>query len=193
MKKAIIIYMPVLHAGYVNFLESKKPIDTIFLISKDVLSFFNPTMATTLERDLRALPVFTIKHILQDLGIAKNVKILKHDNLDLFDQVIVPNDEITEEFLAKMYPSREFATEDIFLRWNWKSTQYENPVIPDRVVSNSDIDKELIGRAFDLSKKSPDWWRQVGSLIVPKNGVYIEAFNHHLPHNQSINVNGDPR
>ncbi len=193
MKKAVIIYMPVVHKGYIDFIESCIPIDTIFLISKEVLGFFDNTMANTLERDLRALPAFKTKHILQGLEICKNVKILKHDNLDLFDQILVPKDEVVEELLKQMYPGRVFETKDIFLRWNWQSTQYQNPVMPDLIISNNQFDKDFMNEAVVLSKKSSDWWRQVATIIITSSGERIEAFNHHLPNKESINVNGDPR
>lgn len=185
--------MPVVHNGYIDFIESCIPIDTIFLVSKEVLGFFNNTMANTLERDLRALPASKIKHILQDLEICKNVKILKHDNLDLFDQILVPRDEIVEELLKQMYPGRVFETKDIFLRWNWQATQYQNPVMPNLTISTSQFDKDFMTKAIILSKKSSDWWRQIGAIIVTSNGECIEAFNHHLPNKESVNVNGDPR
>ena len=205
MKNAIVLYMPVFHKGYFDYFLSKsenEPIDTIFLISGELVKRVDEKMAITLERDLRALPVKIMQEMIMCLILCEkihcnSVEILDSYNLQLhaFDNVFVPDDEVTEKVLLSIYHfGKPFIKENIFLRWNWNATQHQNPVLPDLAISWEKFDKDFILRAFDISKKSSDWWRNIGAIIVPIGDFEpIEVYNHHLPHPESPNTNGDPR
>jgi dCMP deaminase len=50
-----------------------------------------------------------------------------------------------------------------------------------------------MGVAMKEAQKSPDWWRQVGSVIVKNGEIIFSGYNKHKPTEQTSYINGDPR
>jgi len=62
-----------------------------------------------------------------------------------------------------------------------------------RVISETEFDKEIMTSALEESKKSPDWWRQIGAILVRGKLPMIIAHNTALPSEYTLNALGDPR
>jgi dCMP deaminase len=191
MKIAIVAYIPVLHRGYLDFIKSKNP-DAIFLITEKMVAMFDKELAGTLHRDLRAIDSKDMITTLKSLGLAKDVFHLS-ELVTFSEKVFIPDDIVVEKTIKHLFPNISYEKASIFLRWEWNSTFKQTEPLS-QVISYEKFDKEFMDRAGVLAAKSPDWWRQVGAVIVGDKIINpIEAFNHHLPHEQSTYVNGDPR
>jgi deoxycytidylate deaminase len=194
MKTTIALYMPALHQGYINFLtrEGRKA-DTIFLIDEKLFKKDDPDLEWLFEKDLRAIPAVEMQKVLVSLGVSNEVKILDENNLQGFETVIIPDDDIVEKILSKFYPSVSPLKEDCFIRWGRKTVLSQRAPVADATISFEEFDKEMMLKSFALAQKSLDWWRQVGVILFPLNGEPIETFNRHVPHQQAPYIYGDPR
>jgi len=80
-----------------------------------------------------------------------------------------------------------------FLRWDRKISTTEFEVSPDRIISEDAFDKEMIALATEEAAKSPDWWRQIGAILIRDKKIILAAHNEVLPSEYTLNTFGDPR
>ena len=185
----VISFVPALHAGYINFF--KKYPDTLYLLDSDFVADF-----PRLERDIRQINSGDMKKAIESLGIFKKVEVLHIkdiNNLKIEGEIVMPDEDITRELKEKYFKDILVKFDSVFLRWEKQISLAENVVPPDRVISTDDFDKENISIATDEAKKSSDWWRQVGAVIVKDGKVIISGYNRHVPSDMSMDVYGDPR
>jgi dCMP deaminase len=186
---AIISFIPALHAGYIKFF--KKYPDHLYILDSDFVADF-----PRLERDLRQTNSADMKKAVESLGIFKKVEILHVadiQNLKIAGDIIMPDEEISHELQEKYFKNLSVKFESIFLRWEKQISLTEVIVPPDRVISINDLDREIISVAVQESKKSSDWWRQVGAVVVRDGKVLLSGYNKHLPTDLSMDFYGDPR
>lgn len=205
MKKAIVLYVPVIHQGYLNLLKNHGSNRTpVFLIGESIfnqLKIKHQEVTDPLSRDMRALPA---KDIVPSLGSLYTgpVQLLEHKDINFlraYDEIVLPEDELSHAF-ALEYESYICKTQFVswFLRWNMPASTTQNDIECDRTVSVDEL-KELglfkyMRHAREESNKSPDWWRQVGSVLVRGDGaVLLTAYNTHLPTVYEVYYSGDPR
>ncbi len=188
--KAIIIYTPALHKGYIDFFRENLD-SQIFLLDLSLIRKI-PRM----ERDIRAVEAVDIKNALQGIGIS-NVQVMKEETVkEVLDakQIIIPEDSALDEFINKyLKDSKKIKRVSIFLRWDKHRSCKTSLVNEDRKVSKKALDKEFMNKALLQSQKSTDWWRQVGAVLVKSNKVILAGFNHPLPTCDIHNIFGDPR
>ena len=83
--------------------------------------------------------------------------------------------------------------EMIWARYDMLAVTRDQPVIPDVEISFAEFDQELMKKAAEISKRSPDWWRTIGALAVLWNGQMIPAVcNRHMPNEYETYIFGDP-
>jgi dCMP deaminase len=63
----------------------------------------------------------------------------------------------------------------------------------DTPVSNSKFDAEMVKRAFEVAKRSPDIWRHVGAVLADGEKVLAESFNRSLTTPNTSWAEGNPR
>jgi dCMP deaminase len=68
-----------------------------------------------------------------------------------------------------------------------------NPVNYDCQISESEHDRDIIQLALTETEYSPDWWRQVGAILVKDGKILYKVHNTHLPTEQNPYYEGDPR
>ncbi len=185
--KAIVLYLPVIHAGYVEFF--RKHGGHVYIIGPDFHAEF-----PKIERDIRMLPP---EMIIQGLfGIVEGISILSRKNIAALpqeDEIIIPDDEISRGFAEKYLGHKKISIQPAFLRWNRIITTSEFVIPPDRTVSRKEFDREMIALANIEAAKSADWWRQIGAVLVREGKSIVATHNHHLPTRFGIDVFGDPR
>lgn len=189
MKTAIVAYVPVVHAGYVKFF--KKYPDTLFILGKSFLSDF-----PKIERDIRALTSEEAKKAVQSLNIFSDVKILEKDTALGSDiKIIMPDENIMHSLVETFFShlKQNIVFESVFLRWDKFIPSKEIPPSPQRKISQNDFDREVLGVAEKESQKSPDWWRQIGSVIVKDGRILMQGHNSYMPTERSVAYQGDPR
>ena len=190
-KKAIICYAPVLHEGYRRFLEKYAEAD-LFILGQDLISQFD-----YLYKEIRALEPEKVKKAVEAWGIFPKVGILNTRTLTKiskdYDKFILPREDIMEEIAEKYLKNKKVTFDEVFLRWDKHNTTKKFPVNPDRKITRARFDKEMMLTAHKIRKRSSDWWRRIGAVIVKNGEVIISAYNKHVPSEHMSFVNGDPR
>jgi len=194
MKKAVIAYVPVLHAGYIEFF--KKHNAPLYIIGREIIAELSK-IKPYYGRDIRALPPELVKQAIEALKILPQVSIIDRGAIaDLIKEkaeLILPDEDISRDTISKYFPNSPVSYDTVFLRWDKKISQTEFEVPPDRKISENDLDKELMAKAEKEAEKTSDWWRQIGALIVRDGKILLSEHNRHLPRDQSPYALGDPR
>lgn len=184
---AIVSYVPALHAGYISFF-SKYSKSHVFVLGKSFINAF-----PRLNRDLRALNPKEVVTALSALGISASVlekKSLK--TLTAFKKIVVPDEDVTRDFVSKYLKNKKVAVENIFLRWDAVAANKKIDVEPAKTISTKSAHKALMRRALTEAARSPDWWRQIGSILVCGKKIF-QAHTKHFPTDASFDIFGTPR
>jgi dCMP deaminase len=135
--------------------------------------------------------------LVQSLKLFSEVIILGEGNLNGLkndtNPIVLPDEELNHHFADAYLKGKDVTFVSAFLRWDKKISTTEFEVSPDRVISEAEFDKEMIARAGKEAERSPDWWRQIGAVLVRDKKPLLTAYNKVLPSEYSINTFGDPR
>ncbi len=189
MSRALVAYIPVLHAGYIALL--KKYQHQLYILGKDLTLEF-PRM----EREVRFLEPEDMKKAIVGLGVVSCVAILEKKDIELISkdiELVMPDEDLMHYIADTYFQKNKIVFEKVFLRWDKTITLKENIIDPNRIISVQQFDREMIKLAFESADKSPDWWRQVGAVAVKDNKVLFTRYNRHLPSAHTLYENGDPR
>ena len=192
--KTILMYLPVIHAGYEEFIDRHRSADQILLLGEDFDEIF-----PVLTKEIRALDGRRAAAYISHLYHRPQVRVISPNELAsaLKDtsHLVMPDEDIMRELKELYFENSTFKIEfdQSFLRWdrNWSKT---GKVISTNVRTTSDkVSKILMTGALDTAELSSDWWRQVGAICMTESGEALSAYNHHLPSEYSPYINGDPR
>lgn len=188
--KGLVAYVPAIHAGYVALLKKHTDAD-VFVLGTHFIEAF-----PRLNRDLRALEPQQAANALQTLNIAPHVHVLNESDvakLAVYEEIIAPDEDVTRDFAQQYLANKHVTFENIFLRWNGQIMNFEKEPPPDRIISTSDLDRELIGNAKLEGEKSADWWRQIGSILVKDGRVILAGHIRYFPSDLALDILGTPR
>lgn len=181
--KQLVLYLPVLHAGYEQFLERHEDAE-ILLLGRGFHDVF-----PALRKDIRALdPAKAAAY----LGGPPRARVIEPEDLPdvLAEDLVMPDEEIMRDLAARYALCPVF--ERTFLRWDRPWSLEEAPVGSARITGD-EFDRHFIGKARVQAERSSDWWRQVGAVAVRDGEILVEAHNHHHPSEYSPYLDGDPR
>lgn len=187
--KALVIYIPAIHSRYINFLKQHSE-KSIFLIDNSLSCKF-PRM----ERDIRALDANDVLKALSGMGFL-NIDILKEENISILEkmeEITLLDEEISYSFSERYLKGKNVKFITYFLRWDKDATEKKEVILPSKEISNNQFHKEIMKEAFVESEKSPDWWRQIGAILVKDEKIILKGFNSPLPSSDAHNILGDPR
>lgn len=187
--KIIILYIPALHKGYIDFITKHNP-QRVYLIDLELIREI-----PRLERDIRAIDSDTMTKALKEI-INADVFVLNKDNISEIHslmEIIMPDEDVSREFYKNYLNSFNVSFYVNFLRWDKHSSLKENSIVPNRIISRDEFDKEIMSKALIEGQKSPDWWRQVGAVVLKDKKILFKGFNRPLPSDQVHNIFGDPR
>lgn len=191
MKKVIVVYIPVLHAGYISFLQRHQPADIILLTADSVVSI-DPVIADQWSRDIRCLPVDSVASYLSNVFQESTISVfLGIDCLKSYTSFVMLDEDISHVLERKIHHS-DVVFDNQFLRWDWTKAMVQQSVVGVFPLSHYQKHILLMEIAFQAAAKGPDWWRRVGA-VMPVGDTVIVAYNHHLPTNDTSYVFGDPR
>jgi dCMP deaminase len=190
MLYATVSYIPALHRGYIDFF--KKYPGTLYILGPDFV-----LEAPRMDRDIRALAPQEIKSLVEGLKLFSKIVVLDKNNFqELLDDpapIVTPDEDVNRLFAKEHLGGKPVQYISVFLRWDRQISTTEFQVPPNRVISESEFDKQIMANAFEESKKSPDWWRQIGAILVRDKKPVIIAHNTALPCEYTLNALGDPR
>lgn len=187
----LVAYVPVPHAGYLKFFRAYAG-GTLYILGTEFINKFPP-----LVRHLPGVMPEESKSMIESLGIFSAVRVLTPAMLDDVRQltIVMPDEDVSRAFAKSHFGAGAKVSFDgrWRLRWDWGATQAKRRLEGERVVSVNELDRELMQAALESAKKSPDWWRQIGALLVKEGKVVLAACNQHVPSEQSAYCYGDPR
>lgn len=188
VNKAIVAYVPALHAGYISFFNTHHPAK-IFVLGKTFIDAFH-----RLNRDLRALVPSEAATALKALGYDTDV--LEIDDINKIKQyryVVLPDEDVSRDFAGKYISHIDPVFQNIFLRWDGVMPDRQKEISPDRTISRNDLDREFMRQAFVEGEKSADWWRQVGAVLVKDRKVILGGHIRYFPSDLALDIFGTPR
>lgn len=191
--KQVLLFLPVVHAGYVSFLGRHRDAEEVLLLGEGFSEDF-PAMA----KEIRALtPSMAAAHV--ELVVPNiPVHVVEPAGLALAIDcriLVVPDEQLMRDVVENfnLGIGREIVWERTFLRWDreWSRPQPVGNLKPAGGLTEEDL--ALMARARELSRRSSDWWRQVGAVVRLPDGGVLEAHNRHDPTEYAPYIDGDPR
>lgn len=190
MKDKLIIFVPVLHRGYVDLF--KKYPDDVRILGRDVIDSY-----TSLYRDLRVVDPALMANILRNSGLVKKASVVSAGDLKKIGKekgrIVLVDDDVSRDLSGKYLKNANVLYEKIFLRWDKLMTEAENVVPEGREVSTKESDRKIMGMAGSEAERSSDWWRQIGAVAVKGGKILFKNYNRHLPTDHHLGTYGDPR
>jgi dCMP deaminase len=189
-KHSVVAYIPALHRGYIEFL--KKYPGPLYVLGSDLVR-----EVPRLERDIRALEPMEVKAAIEGLGVTESVTILTKENIPALlletPSIVMPDEDVSRQFAGTYLDGKEVSFIPVFLRWDRQISTAESEVPPDRTISRETFDQEVMTQAFMEARKSPDWWRQIGAVLIRDRKPILVAHNAPLPSEHIVATFGDPR
>ena len=190
----LIAYIPVLNQRHLDWF-ARHPGSNLYLISQEMAVESIPRLA----RNMGAVPTETMLRMLISLSIGKVEVFRPFDELQLNsllngdEKYIFPDEEVSHGVAEIYFEGRHAEFEMIWARFDMKSVEHAHQVVPGVRISSSELDRTYIQQAINVSGKSPDWWRQVGAILVCTDGFVVTASNVHMPTEYEVYMFGDPR
>lgn len=189
-KTALVAYVPALHRGYLELFRALGGV--LFLVGESLIERF-PSLA----RHLPGNKPEDVRMMLEPFGIFSEIRILEVTNLgelSIFAQVVMPDEDVSHTLAEQWLNHPNIVYDGRWrLRWHKGAVLGQHPITDDEIVSYNQLDQTLMLRGRDMADRSPDWWRQVGALLVREGEILLEARNTHQPNEQSCYILGDPR
>lgn len=187
--KTLLMYMPVVHRGYVTLIEELSP-DRVLIISDDIANKFDKR-----RKDIRALGSDQIITLVKCLFPGLVVEsFFENSSFQACEEIHMPVEDISENILSNYLGGKVIIWESVFLRYDSKKSMAPEEVKADRVVSRSDpVIASIVARLNEDASKSPDWWRQVSAAVVKNEKIISICHNVHAPSDVITYALGDPR
>ena len=190
MEQTLLLYVPVLHEGYLRLFRKYSPaVSTLVLVGQDLIDEF-----TFLEKEIRAIPPIEMRDILTKAGYFKDVWVADKDSIKQLNgsAIITANEVLSRKLVEAYLPSSDVTFDTIFLRWDEESVMSIKNVEA-HAESKDSFAQSMVMRAAQEGDKSNCWWRQVGAIAARGQEIILESHNRHVPGGQPNYAEGDPR
>ena len=186
----LIAYIPVLHAGYRDWLLSREG-STLLLIGQGLASSLLPRLA----RNMPALTTEEIGASILMLGWARIALPFYEVGIMEGWDYILPDEDVSHALYEKYRHlfTGKVKFENTFLRWDMTAVKRQEPVLTDCEVSLRGSDWQVMNAALVAATHSPDWWRQVGAAAFQGEEILSVGYNQHFPTEYETAAYGDPR
>ncbi len=188
-QKVLILYVPVIHKGYLDFLNKiKGKVSNVYLIDRKLQEELSE-----MKPDIASIDAKKSKELLIKLGF-KNISVISKNNIGKVrgkDIVLVP-DEVSRNLAQKYLKKEKISWQSVFLRWD-KSRILTQSSPKGIAHSNSAFDVKMMTEARKEAEKSSDWWRQIGAVLVKNKKIIFRANNKSLPSNHTPYQVGEAR
>lgn len=187
----LVAYVPVVHRGYLELFRRYPHV--LYVLDEGVLS-----LVPYLARDVRACNPQVIAQMVHGLGIFGKIGVadgMKLSSLSMkHEEIVMPDEDISRAVAERFFHQDQVRFEQVFLRWHYRNAASESRPDADRTVTGEEAHLHFIRIVDEESRKSPDWWRQIGACAVRGGKMIVEArHNEHFPAEQSAYIIGDPR
>lgn len=186
--KAVVAYVPAIHAGYVKFFTAHAGAP-VYVLGKSFIDAY-----PRLNRDIRALTPDQAAAALRTLGFQAHViEIDGTSVLAEFKTIVLPDEDVSRDFSEKYVVRDRVILENIFLRWDGVFANKETPVTADRFITRADFDRDMMRDAIAEGTLSADWWRQIGALAVRGKTIMFKSHTRYFPSDLALDILGTPR
>jgi dCMP deaminase len=189
--KALIAYVASPHDGYLKLFRKYAGASLYVLgneFAQDFVAIIRHLPGNNPEdscRMIEALDIFAGVSVLTQENLAEALK---------FTTLVMPDEDIAHAFAETHLAGRDVTFDGTWrLRWDWNTSTYHRRPECETTISKSDFDRALMGEAGRQAERSPDWWRQIGALLVRDGEVLLASYNQHFPSEQTAYLLGDPR
>lgn len=188
-QKTLILYIPVIHKGYLDLLENLEgKVSDVYLICEKLQEEL-----VKVKPDIAALPSEKVKDFLLKLGF-ENISVLSDENMEEVKgkNIILVQDELSRNLHDKYLRGEKVEWESVFLRWDKEKVMAE---IPADIINKSEdsFDIEKMKEAYLEAEKSSDWWRQIGAVLVSGKKIVARSYNQGVPNDNSPYQKGSIR
>ena len=197
-RTVIVAYIPVLHRGYFDFLNTCTEALELFVIGPEFAAGFADMDYIVRKDAIRALTADVVADAIStSQSLPLSCRVLDHRLATVLQEegarIILLDEDITRAVAQKYFLNNEVEFRTAFVRWHRDNVEEKKSVAVHRSVPVSEFDREMTKRAYEEASKSADWWRQVGGVLVQDSAPIIIAHNQHVPDEQMPYVFGDPR
>ena len=190
MKRALVLYVPVIHSGYIRLIERyTESIDTIYVLGQELIDELRDPVA-----EIRQLDPGLVVELLNTAFSGLKVVYLDSSNMSdvKASHVVTLNDVVCRRFAERYLKKDRIEFDTCFLRWDSSNVMSSSDIEPDRQVSFNEV-RELVEAAVGEGRKTTSWWREVGIVAFRDGKVLGCEHNTHLPDEHSVFMEGDPR
>ena len=117
MSEVVVAYIPVLHEGYVRFLESHGRGRPLFLIGPELYADYRP-----LAKDVRCLDAELVASAIAAWGICSEVSVLDEQGAMRLAQesprITLPDEDVSHQVVDRFFARCEVRYDSVFLRWD---------------------------------------------------------------------------
>ncbi len=181
MEKILILHIPVIHKGYLDFFKKNLDrISNIYIIDEELQKELSD-----IQPDIASLESSTTKDFLEKIGF-KNILILSKNNIGELKgkEIILVQDEISRNLKNRYLKGEKIEWQSVFLRWDKEHVLAEIPISGIQA-SKDPSDIEMMKEAYKEAQKSGDWWRQIGAILVKDKKVIARAYNQGVPNDNT--------
>ncbi|MFC7243029.1 deoxycytidylate deaminase [Catellatospora aurea] len=191
--KQILLYLPVIHAGYESLLSRHGDATEILVLGESFTEDY-PVM----KKEIRALAPDAAARYIRQAGIGSTVRVVERHELPaavVAETLVVPDEEMMRDLVHRydLEKARKVIFDRTFLRWDRSWSLAQRPADFDGVVAADELSRVLMGKATDRAAQSSDWWRQVGALAIRDGEILCIEHNQHQPTEYTPYLDGDPR
>ena len=108
------------------------------------------------------------------------------------EKIVLVQDEVSRNLAEKYFRENDIEWKSVFLRWD-KSKVLAQPNLDDISVSHDEFNVKMMQEAIKESRKSGDWWRQIGAVLVKNKEIILRANNKDLPSDHTPYQVGEAR
>lgn len=196
MESVVVLYIPVIHRGYVDFLERHASPDWgCVLVGKNALVALGPDMDYVLRKDaaIRGLDESLVRWFIRSRRWYRSVETL--DPTRTYRSVlfaVTPDEDAAQLAVKRFFPNATVTFDTHRLRYDRIGTKREDPV-PAATCTSDHAARILMGAAVREAGKSKDWWLSVGAIIARDSVPILAAYNAAALDPDLVNILGDPR
>ena len=175
-KIALIINIPVVHKGFLDFLnKNKKNISGVFIMDPKLVE-----KMSDLQAEISSIEFMDCKKVLNSLGF-KKISLIREKDLQKFQEkpVMMINDQVSRAIKERFFKNNNIIWKDVFLRWDKDTVIAEHSL--NEKISTESIDEIMMSEAYREAGKSTDWWRRVGAVLVKDKKIILRAYNRAIP------------
>lgn len=185
----LLLYVPVIHAGYQRFLEEHAGDAEVLLVGRSFAEEF-PVVA----KEIRALDAATALRYLTATGTVTRGRVVERDDLPgaVTGPLRAPDEALLRDVVDRfgLGPVEWVRT---FLSWDREWSRAGRPPEWDGTVTADAYARSMQELAATAAARSSDWWRRVGAVATRDGAVLAVAHNRHLPTEYAPYLDGDPR